>query len=234
MDLVNQKVLEIITDSSRITSIIRTIKLIDSESLMLTGGSLRNVVWNYLHYFKEEYELEDCDIIFYNPHNLSKTYEESIKSKLEYLNPDINWSVKNQARMHIRNGHKPYKGIFEALSAFPETCSAVAVDKNWNIISPYGLSDLYNLIVTPTQFCIDNEIDVYQRRVKQKKWFDKWVDLKLERNTVHKSTMAIYGVSSLNWRKLQQSVASERLNDINLNENNHFLNLFRITNNFYI
>lgn len=188
MDLANKKVLEIIRHSNRITSIIQTIKLIDSENLMLTGGSLRNVVWNYLHFFREEYELEDCDIIFYNSNCLSKAYEESIKVKLEYLNPDINWSVKNQARMHIRNGHNPYNGVFDALIAFPDTCSAIAVDKNWNIISPYGLDDLLNLIVKPTQFCIDNEIEVYQRRVRQKNWLDKWADLNLERNTAHNST----------------------------------------------
>ena len=187
MDLINHKILDIVKNSNRITSIIQTIKLINTENLMLTGGSLRNVVWNYLHYYTEEYELEDCDIIFYNPTNLSKAYENSIKSKLEYLNPDIKWSVKNQARMHIRNGHKPYSGIYNALSAFPETCSSVAIDRNWNIISPYGLEDLLNLIVKPTPFCIDNEIGVYDRRIRQKNWIYKWADLQIERNSAHNS-----------------------------------------------
>lgn len=188
MDLINHKILEIVKNSNRITSIIRTIKLINTENLMLTGGSLRNVVWNYQHYFIEEYELEDCDIIFYNSTNLSKDYEKSIKNRLEYLNPDIKWSVKNQARMHIRNGHKPYNGIYNAISAFPETCSSVAIDKNWNIISPYGLEDLLNLIVTPTPFCIENEIEVYDRRIRQKNWLDKWADLKIKRNTAHNTS----------------------------------------------
>ncbi|WP_197056044.1 nucleotidyltransferase family protein [Flavobacterium sp. AED] len=187
MDLIKQNILNIIKNSTRITSIIQTIGLISSENLMLTGGSLRNVIWNFQHYYREEYELEDCDIIFYNTSNLSKVYEETIKNKLEYLNPDINWSVKNQARMHIRNGHNPYKGIYDALTAFPETCSAVAIDKNWNIISPYGLDDLINLIVKPTPFCIENEIEVYHRRIKKKNWLDKWADLEVKRNTAHNS-----------------------------------------------
>lgn len=182
MNLNNRRILEIVQNSNRITSIIQTIKLINTENLMLTGGSLRNIVWNYLHYFTEEYELEDCDIIFYNPTNLSRAYEKSIKDKLEYFNPDIKWSVKNQARMHIRNGHKPYNGIYCALSAFPETCSAVAIDRNWNIISPYGLDDLLNLIVKPTPFCIENEIEVYNRRLSEKNWLEKWADLKPKRN----------------------------------------------------
>lgn len=206
MDLATKNILDIVGNSSRITSIIQTIKLISNENLMLTGGSLRNVVWNYLHYYTEEYELEDCDIIFYNPSNLTKAYEEFIKNNLEYLKPNIKWSVKNQARMHIRNGHKPYTGIYNALSAFPETCSAVAIDKSWNIISPYGLDDLLNLIVTPTPFCIDNEIEVYHRRVRQKNWIDKWADLKLERNTAHNSTLAIGGVPS----PLDSYVVAER------------------------
>lgn len=188
MDLIKYKILDIVQNSYRITSIIQTLKLINTENLILTGGSLRNVIWNHQHYFTEEFELEDCDIIFYNSTNLSKAYEKSIKNKLKYLNPDIKWSVKNQARMHIKNGHKSYSGIYDALSAFPETCSAVALDKNWNIISPYGLGDLINLIVKPTPFCIENEIEVYYRRIKQKNWIGKWTDLKVERKTTHSNT----------------------------------------------
>jgi hypothetical protein len=181
MDLVNQHILNIIKSDSRVKSIVQTIRMFEFEQLMMTGGSLRNAVWNYLHNYKEDYELEDCDIIFYNSSNNSKFYEEYIKSELKHLNSNINWSVKNQARMHVRNGHKPYKGIYEALSTFPETCSAIAVDGNWNVVSPYGLTDLLNLTVAPTQFCIDNEIEIYYKRLSKKEWLGKWIGLKTHR-----------------------------------------------------
>ncbi|MFZ1635474.1 MAG: nucleotidyltransferase family protein [Chitinophagales bacterium] len=191
MDLVKQNILDIIGNSNKINCIIQSIKGIDRENLFLTGGSLRNIIWNNLHYYSEEYELEDCDIIFYNSTELTKDYEESIKNRLEYLNPNFKWSVKNQARMHIRNGHAPYNGIYGALKAFPETCSAVAIDQNLNIVAPYGLNDLYNLTVSPTQFCIDNEIAVYDRRLRQKKWINKWMHLKFGNNTHVNSCFAI-------------------------------------------
>jgi uncharacterized protein len=180
MDLIKQNFLELIRSSSRISNIIQVIGHFRSERLLLTGGSLRNVVWNNLHFYSEDYELEDCDIIFYNATDISRNHEESIRKKLELLNPEVNWSVKNQARMHIRNKHKPYKSILDALIAFPETCSAVAVDKDWKILSPYGLHDLYNLIVTPTKYCLNNEIEVYRSRIIKKNWYEKWSDLKIE------------------------------------------------------
>jgi len=194
MDLIKYNVLGILKSSNRINSIMQTIRLIKSEELLLTGGSLRNIVWNNLHLYSESYELEDCDIIFYNPVDISRNYEEQIRKRLEYFNPDINWSVKNQARMHIRNKHKPYSGILDALIAFPETCSAVAIDKDWNIISPYGLYDLYNLTVAPTKYCMENEIEVYHRRLIKKNWHEKWADLIILENTAHNKGSYAIGV----------------------------------------
>lgn len=180
MDLINKSIINIVKNSARIESILKTLRFIESEDLMLTGGYLRNIIWNSLHSYSEDYELEDCDIVFFNKGKLSKKYEKSIRDRLYYLSPDINWSVKNQARMHLRNNHNPYMNIFDALTAFPETCSAIAIDKQWNIVSPYGLNDLYNLQVIPTTFCLVNEIDVYYRRKRIKGWFEKWNLLKSE------------------------------------------------------
>ncbi len=166
--------LDKLKNSILINQILDSISVVEFENLFLTGGILRNLVWNYLHGFDENYCLEDCDIIFYNPIILSKDYENKIQKILENYNPSIKWSVKNQARMHLRNGHSQYLSIFDALSAFPETCSAVAIGFNWNIIAPYGLIDLLNFRVKPTLFCINNEYDVYLNRLNSKKWIEKW------------------------------------------------------------
>ena len=177
MDIANSNIFEILTRSTRINQIIRSIDSFKEENLFLTGGSLRNVVWNSLHSYNENYELEDCDIIFYNQTNNSKEYENFIKQQLYYISPAMKWSVKNQARMHIKNRHKPYKNISDALSTSPETCSAIAIDKNWQIISPYGVNDLLKLLIKPTKFCEENEINVFYNRSKRKDWISKWSNL---------------------------------------------------------
>jgi hypothetical protein len=189
MDIAMNDTLEILKNSSRVNSVINTIKLIDREFLFLTGGALRNVIWNSLHYYSEYYEIEDCDLIFFNESNITKQYEEFLKKELNYLNPTINWSVKNQARMHIKNNHLIYKDIPDALRKFPETCSALAIDKNWNIVVPYGLNDLLNLSVKPTKFCIDNELDVFFNRVAKKKWLTKWPGLILDKSTTQNKSI---------------------------------------------
>ena len=92
-------------------------------------------------------------------------------------NPKIKWSVKNQARMHLRNNHQSYNGIESALIAFPETCSALAIGKKFEIIAPYGFIDLFNFRINPTKFCIDNEPNIFINRVQQKKWKEIWPNL---------------------------------------------------------
>ncbi len=198
MDLVVKDIIEIFKNSNRINSILKTIEEFKSEHLFLTGGSLRNVVWNSLHFYTEDYELEDCDIIFYNQFDTSKEYETFIRQELNYLNPNIRWSVKNQARMHIRNNHTPYTNITDALKSFPETCSAIAIDKNWSIISPYGLNDLVALLIKPTKFCLENEIEVFYNRLAKKTWLDKWSDLILYENTARNKRFSPHWLKSSN------------------------------------
>lgn len=185
--------LDKIKNSALLNEIVDSIELIKFESLFLTGGTLRNLVWNILHGYNEHYGLEDCDIIFYNPLIKNRSYEKHIERILHEKCPHINWSVKNQARMHLRNGHKPYKNISDALIAFPETCSAIGIGENWNIIAPYGLIDLFNFRVKPTTFCIQNEYHIFINRFQSKRWIEKWPNLKINQNILLTTPCIING-----------------------------------------
>jgi hypothetical protein len=178
----SNKITNILYHSARINEIIRTLNLLDYEKFYLTGGTLRNIVWNKLHGFNENYQIEDCDIIFYNPNTIDKKYEKFIEEELNYLNPNFNWSVKNQSRMHIRNGHLPYDNITEALTAFPDTSSAFALNSNWEILAPYGLNDIEKLDLVQTYFCHKNEKSLFSQRIIKKAWIDKWPRLKISKD----------------------------------------------------
>ena len=61
--------------------------------------------------------------------------------------------MKNQARMHLKNGDPPYTGTIDAMRNCPETATAIAARSNGALVelaAPYGVDDLLNMIVRPT------------------------------------------------------------------------------------
>lgn len=182
--------LDNLKNSKLVNEILNSIELVEFEDLFLTGGTLRNIVWNKLHCYNENSFLEDCDIIFYNPFNLTKEYEKIIEQILFSIQPNLKWSVKNQARMHLRNGHQPYNDIITALRAFPETCSAIAIGRNFKTLAPFGFIDLLNFRVNPTNFCFENEPHIFINRTKEKGWNEKWPNLIINEKILL-TTMAI-------------------------------------------
>lgn len=66
-----------------------------------------------------------------------------LEQKLKGMNPDIPWSVKNEARMHIVNNIPPYTSSVDAISKFPETATALglALDERNDVVlaAPCGI-----------------------------------------------------------------------------------------------
>ena len=150
---------------------------------MIGAGFVRNKVWDYLcGYTNAEVPTADIDLIYFNDSDtqeyVEKAYDEQLSKML-----DINWSVKNQARMHIKHNRTlPYKDTFEALSEWVETptCIAVRLEPNGELIlfAPHGITDLVNLIVRPTPSHAQ-DLDTFWGRVKSKHWLEKWPKLKV-------------------------------------------------------
>ncbi len=97
--------------------------------------------------------------------------------------PDYDWSVKNQARMHVRNGDAPYRDVATAMRAWPETATAVAVrlgaDDRLEVNAPYGLDDLFALVVRPTPGFAVRKRAVFDARVAGKCWLGRYPRLRL-------------------------------------------------------
>ncbi|MBF3222218.1 hypothetical protein HKW74_22440, partial [Pseudomonas aeruginosa] len=86
------------------------------------------------------------------------------------------WSVKNQARMHLRNGDRPYRDCADALCHWAETCTAVAlrlVGERLELLAPLGVDDLLALKVRPTAH-FAGKPEVYRRRLREKNWTARW------------------------------------------------------------
>lgn len=155
-----------------------------STDLYLGGGAIRNLVWDELHNYSLYTQIADLDIIYFDPLSNTKEHDKRFENLLFKKIPNIKWSVKNQSRMHLWNNEEAYSSLKEAIEKWPETCTAIAVridsENKIEIIKPFGLTDLYRLIVTPTpHFINQNKLERYRERVSSKNWKRTWNKLRI-------------------------------------------------------
>lgn len=66
--------------------------------------------------------------------------------------PEVDWEVRNQARMHILSGHAPYRDSEHAIAHWIETQTCVGVrikpDGSLKVVAPYGIAENWSLKVT--------------------------------------------------------------------------------------
>jgi hypothetical protein len=93
---------------------------------------------------------------------------------------DVDWSVTNQARMHLHNGDAPYQSTADALRFWLETPTAIAVTldaaDHLHVMAPFGVEDLMGVRVRPTPRGRER-IDAYRNRVETKQWQRFWPGL---------------------------------------------------------
>jgi len=181
--LKEQGVIRLIRDDTRMMHILRIVESLGLPDWCVCAGFVRSKVWDYLHGFTET-RLPDVDVVYFEPDYTDESIEKRYKRNLRQLDSSIPWSVKNQARMHTKNGHAPYTSTADGLANFPEVCTAIGVyidsAGDLALVSPYGVDDLVNLIVRPTPFfkSEDRRI-IYEQRISTKKWEATWHRLRI-------------------------------------------------------
>lgn len=145
----------------------------------VTGGFVRESVWDQLHGYAVPTPADDVDIIYFAPDRATKADERVLEERLRRVSSNVKWSVKNQARMHVVSGDEPYVSLEDAVRRFPETATAVAcrIDASGKlrILAPHGLEDLVSLNVRRTPAFDPSR---YQARLRDKAWHKKWPDLR--------------------------------------------------------
>ncbi len=141
------------------------------------AGFVRSAVWDHLQGFTERSALDDIDLLYFDPGDLSEDREKAYDRRLGEAAPGIPWSVKNQARMHLRNDDAPYRGTEDALRHWLETPTAVAVrletDGRLTVMAPHGLDDLWAMRTRPTPSGRRRHAE-YAARMKAKDWPGRW------------------------------------------------------------
>jgi hypothetical protein len=146
------------------------------------AGFVRNAVWDHLSgQDTEALPLADLDVVFHDSVNATAEQDAAFEVALRIAAPDLPWSVRNQARMHERNGHRPYRDIADALAHWPETATAIAARLGQNgveILAPFGVEDVLEMIIRPTPaFLTKQEIPL--ARLESKGWRKRWAGLRI-------------------------------------------------------
>ncbi len=151
----------------------------------LAAGFVRNLVWDHLHHKPVSTPLNDVDVIYFDADELNQDKFREYELVLNELMPQLNWQVRNQAFMHIRNGDKPYKSSLDAMSYWPEKETAVAIRKLESgilqCVTVFGFESLFNLQVT---YNPKRQRDIFEHRVKSKGWLELWPHLSIASDKV--------------------------------------------------
>ena len=142
------------------------------------AGLVRDAIWDYLHGYGIRPPCGDVDVVWFASDPSDEETDHCIEHALRSHMPCLTWSVKNQARMHLRNGDGPYRSVADAMGHWPETATAVAArfggDDEIEVNSPFGLSDLFGLKLRPTPVFATQRLIVYQERISSKRWVERY------------------------------------------------------------
>lgn len=148
------------------------------------AGFVRDAVWDDLHRYGTRPPGGDVDVIWFDPAE-PESMDQRIERELGLALPEVEWSVKNQARMHRRNGDAPYISVAAAMRYWPETATAIAARMDAagsiDINAPFGLDDLFALRLKPTPAFATSKLSVFDRRVSDKCWVARYPRLIVSR-----------------------------------------------------
>ena len=173
----------LILEDKWMMDILKVTQQLELPDWWIAAGFVRSKIWDTLHGYKERTPLEDIDVIYFDANNKEESEEKKWEQKLHDVLPNIPWSVKNQARMHKLNNLPPYKSSEEGIAHFPETATAIGVkvkgENEIQLVAPYGIEDLLQLIVNPVPQFVKNKglFAVYEHRILKKNWQSIWPDL---------------------------------------------------------
>ncbi|KAF0820737.1 hypothetical protein KIS4809_0264 [Bacillus sp. ZZV12-4809] len=175
-----EDIVKLVKEDQWMMDILLAAKSLNLPDWWVCAGFVRAKVWDTLHGFRNRTHLPDVDVVYFNKNDLREETEKVLESKLKSLLPQVPWSVKNEARMHLLNDLPPYTSSVDAISKFPETATALGLklDDKYNIIltAPWGIEDLLSFKINPTPlFAEDRKLfEVYLQRVTKKNWTSLW------------------------------------------------------------
>ena len=166
---------------------LRTVAQLELPDAWIAAGFVRNAAWDALH--GRVTPLNDIDVVYFDSHETTAARDLELETRLRTRRPGMPWSVKNQARMHRRHGHRAYRNTRDAMACWPEQQTAVAArvqaDGNLDCVACFGFACLVNSRVDPNPNC---PCAVFEQRVADKRWSERWPLLTVSSDTSHQQT----------------------------------------------
>jgi hypothetical protein len=170
-----------------IVQILSRVTALSIPNWYLGAGCIAQTVWNEFHGFQPSSNIKDYDLVYFDASNFSLQAEDSmVKSvQMEVKDLGVVVQVKNEARVHLwykdHFGYsiQPYASVEDAISSWPTTATSIGVrfdpHGSFAVFAPFGLEDLFGLIVRPNKKQITKEI--YMEKVQR--WIKTWPKLKV-------------------------------------------------------
>jgi uncharacterized protein len=162
--------------------VLRAVRTCNPPDWLVGGGVIRNIVWDHLHGYVQPTPIKDVDVAFFDGVNLTPSRDHEVQMELEKIMPDIPWEAKNQAAVHLWYERvfgypvQPLLSSADAIATWPEpaTCVAVRLLESDEIMveAPYGLDDLFNMILRRNPRRVTEEI--FLDRIRTKAPLKKW------------------------------------------------------------
>src|ERR1700744_2039063 len=83
---------------------LRAVRSLGLPDCWIGAGFVRDAVWDHLHHYPRRPPAGDVDVVWFDATEPSPERDRDIAANLSLIAPRFDWSVKNQARMHKRNG----------------------------------------------------------------------------------------------------------------------------------
>lgn len=162
------------TDTLRLEAL-ACVSALQMPEAYIAAGFLRNLVWDVGHSKAVPTPLNDVDVVYFDPHCVQPEREMLYEAQLQKALPALRWQVRNQARMHLKNGHPPYTDVKDAMGYWPEKETAVAVRQilpgQFDVISAFSLDSLFALQITRNPRC---SRELFLQRLHSKGWLQTW------------------------------------------------------------
>jgi hypothetical protein len=177
-----EELVQLLSANSEMMSELAAVRRLQLPDWCIAAGYVRNYIWDSLHGYTTRTPLNDIDVIYYDKENTDEASEKRYEQQLRHDTANPLWSVKNQARMHVRNGAEPYLSVQDAMRRWPETVTAVGVrleeDDRLTVIGPHGLDDIFEFRVRKSP--LFDDAAYYRHRVSSKNWKQLWPKLTIE------------------------------------------------------
>ena len=170
-----------------IVEILKIVPSLHIPNWYLGAGCIAQTIWNGAHGFDPTFGIKDYDMVYFDASDLSYEAEDCVvklaKNALRHLNAPID--VVNEARVHLWYRYRfgfnigPYNSAEDAISNWPTTATSIGVryneSGNFVVCAPFGLEDLFELVVKPNKKQITENI--YLQKVGR--WTRIWPKLKV-------------------------------------------------------